>query len=117
MCPPCVYTCLNICNPCTIFISSKVMLISLFTLFLGTPCSSFILSCFVFHSKIYEPSPTVGQSVFLPPSIISIKSGVFLPPPKPPPPPPGTPGIPGLPDVPGLPGVPPEGEKYPVEGL
>ena len=39
MCPSCVYTCLNICNPCTIFISSKVMLISLFTLFFGTPCS------------------------------------------------------------------------------
>ena len=40
MCPSCVYTCLNICNPCTIFISSKVMLISLFTLFFGTPCSN-----------------------------------------------------------------------------
>ena len=37
MCPSCVYTCLNICNPCTIFISSKVMLISLFTFFWGHP--------------------------------------------------------------------------------
>ena len=38
MCPSCVYMCLNICNPFTIFIISKVMLISLFTLFFGTPC-------------------------------------------------------------------------------
>ena len=36
--PSCVYTCLNICNPFTIFINSKVMLVSLFTLFFGTPC-------------------------------------------------------------------------------
>ena len=39
MCPSCVYTCLNIYNPCTIFIISKVMQISLFTLFFGTPCT------------------------------------------------------------------------------
>ena len=63
--------------------------------------------------------PTVSDCVFLPPSIISIKSGVLPPPKTPPPPPPvpGNPGIPGLPDVPGLPGDPPDGEKYPVEGL
>ena len=43
MCPFCVYTCLNIYNPSTIFIISKFMLISLFTLFFGTPCSSRVL--------------------------------------------------------------------------
>ena len=43
MCPSCVYTCLNIYNPCTIFIISKVMQISLFTLFLGHPVHIFNL--------------------------------------------------------------------------
>ena len=42
MCPSCVYTCLNICNTCTISLVQR--LIPWFTGFFGTPCASTIFS-------------------------------------------------------------------------